>query len=54
MASDWAVYRLKTTIDDKNIPSRSEQVLIRPGSISLFITICDYGEQKYDDDEQDT
>ena len=42
-----------TTIEDKNNPSRKEQVLIRPGSINLFITICDYDEEKYDDDDDD-
>ena len=42
-----------TTKDDKNIPSWREQVLVRPGSINLFITICDYDEEKYDDDDND-
>ena len=44
-----------TTIEDKNIPSRREQSLIQVkiiyasdfGSpINLFITFCDYNEEK--------
>ena len=42
------VLKTMTTIEDKNIPSRRGQCLI------LFITICDFDEEKYDDDDKDT
>ena len=42
------------TIEDKNIPSRRGGGGFNPGSINSFITICDYDEEKYDDDDKDT
>ena len=50
MDSEWSVY---VEDNDNNIPNRREQVLIRPGSINLFITICDYDEENYDDDDDE-
>ena len=48
------LFETMTTIEGKNNPSWREQRLINPCSIHLFITICDYHEEKYDDDEKET
>ena len=46
MDSDWPV------LVEDNDHNRGQKY---PGSINLFITICDYDEEKrYDDDEKDT
>ena len=51
MYTDWAVF---VEDNDKNRGQKyplKERRVFNPASINLFITICDYDEEKYD--EQD-
>ena len=55
MASDWAVF----VKDNENKRRQKypfwEKAEFNPGLINLFIAICDYDEEKRnDDDEKDT
>ena len=57
MDSDWAVFVEDNVnnVEDKNIPPLKERTEYNPGSINLFITICDYDEEKQkcnDNDEK--
>ena len=54
MYSDWAVF---VEDNDNNRGQKYpflERAAFNPGSINLVITICDYDEEKYDDDDKDT
>ena len=55
MYSDWAVF---VKDNDNNRGQKypfQERTAFNPDSINLFITICDYDEEKYDhDDDKDT